>query len=92
MSETITVTLPGSLVAKTTPLLQQSGLDLEAFVCRILQVYVGMWQRRRIQERLARGYDELAAMYDDLAAELADEVWLPLENEALLRTETGLAV
>jgi uncharacterized membrane-anchored protein YhcB (DUF1043 family) len=42
---------------------------------------------RSLRERLARDYDELAAHYDEIAAELADEVWLPLENEALLHTE-----
>jgi hypothetical protein len=41
----------------------------------------------QIRERLAQDYDELAAMYDELAGELADEAWLPLENEALARTE-----
>ena len=43
-----------------------------------------------LQDRLARDYDELAALYDELAAELADEVWLPLENEALLRIEKDM--
>lgn len=42
---------------------------------------------RQLREQLARDYDELAAMYNELASELADEVWLPLENEALSRTE-----
>lgn len=43
-----------------------------------------------LKERLARDYDELAEQYDELAAELADEVWLPLENEALLRIEQDM--
>jgi len=43
-----------------------------------------------LQERLARDYDELTALYDELAAELADEIWLPLENEALLRIEKDM--
>ncbi len=43
--------------------------------------------RGSTQERLAREYDELATLYDELATELSDETWLPLENEALLRTE-----
>lgn len=41
----------------------------------------------QLREQLAQDYDDLAAMYDELADELADEVWLPLENEALSRTE-----
>ena len=44
-------------------------------------------QTHQIREQLAQDYDALAAMYDELADELADEVWLPLENEALSRTE-----
>ena len=39
---------------------------------------------------LARDYDELADHYNELAAELADEVWLPLENESLLRMERDI--
>ena len=39
------------------------------------------------QEQLVSDYDELAASYDEPAADLADEVWLPLEYEALLRAE-----
>jgi restriction endonuclease Mrr len=42
----------------------------------------------KLRERLAQDYDDLAAMYDELADELADEVWLPLENEASSRTES----
>ena len=42
----------------------------------------------QLREQLARDYDELAAMYEELAEELADEIWLPLENEALSRTES----
>jgi hypothetical protein len=45
---------------------------------------------RPLQERLASDYDELADHYDELAAELADEIWLPLENEALLRVEKDI--
>jgi hypothetical protein len=43
-------------------------------------------QRLPQQAQLARDCDELAASYGELAAELADEVWLPIENEALLRS------
>ncbi len=40
-----------------------------------------------LHERVAQDYDALAAMYDELADELADEVWMPAENAALLQTE-----
>jgi hypothetical protein len=43
-----------------------------------------------LQEQLAKDYDELAAHYDELAAELADDIWLPLENEALAGIEKEL--
>jgi glycine cleavage system regulatory protein len=91
MSEAIAVTLPGRLVTEISPLLQQNDLDLETFVCRVLQTYVTMSRQHRIQVRLARDYDELATMYNELATELADEVWLPLENQALLHTERDMA-
>ena len=43
--------------------------------------------RHPFQEQLARDYDDLAALYAELATELADEVWLPVENEAMLHIE-----
>ena len=87
MAETITITLPEELTAEIKPLLRKSNVDLETFVHRAIQAYVAALRQRRIQEQLAHDYEALAAMYDELAAELADEVWLPLENEALLHTE-----
>jgi hypothetical protein len=39
------------------------------------------------RERLATDYAELSSMYEELREELADEIWLPLENEALLKAE-----
>lgn len=89
MTKAMTVTLPSELVAEIESLLLQSDLDLDTFVCQIVQSYVAKSQQRQIQEQLARDYDELAAMYDELADELADKIWLPAENEALLQTEEG---
>lgn len=43
--------------------------------------------QRTLKERLAADYDLLAANYDELADELADETWLPAENEALQHIE-----
>ncbi|MBX7234636.1 MAG: hypothetical protein K1X65_09650 [Caldilineales bacterium] len=40
-----------------------------------------------VRDRLAHDYDILASMYAELADELADEVWVPVENAALLQTE-----
>ncbi len=40
-----------------------------------------------LKEKLAADYELLAASYDELADELADEIWLAPENEALQHTE-----
>jgi len=89
MAETITVKLSEELGAELMPLLQQTHTDLNTFVYRAIRAYVTDLRSHQTEERLARDYDALAAMYDELAVELADEVWLPRENEALLHTEQG---
>ncbi len=36
-----------------------------------------------LEQQLAQDYETLAMMYTELADETSDELWLPLENEAL---------
>ena len=57
--------------------------ELEGFVYQAVHAYVTTLRNQQVQEQLARDYDELAAIYPELAADLADDVWMPLENEAL---------
>ena len=52
--------------------------------------YSQTFPSNQLREQLAQDYDGLAAMYNELADELADEVWLPIENEALSRTERSV--
>jgi len=85
MSETVTLAQRIYEQAQTLP--EESLLDLATYV-EFLRFKAQKAQP--VQERLARDYDELATLYDELAAELADEVWLPLENEALLRVEKDI--
>ena len=40
-----------------------------------------------LERQLAQDYDALAMMYTELADETSDELWLPLENEALAQVE-----
>ena len=84
-SDSATVRLSGDVVAEIESV--WTGTDLDSFVDQAVQAYVAALLRRKLQEQLARDYDELATFYPELAAELADEVWLSAENEALLRTE-----
>lgn len=81
------VKLPGSLVTEIQGI--QPGVNLDSFVREAVGAYIVADQRRRLQQQLAQEYDALAAMYSELADELADEVWLPAENAALLQTERG---
>ena len=80
----INVTLARRICEQAQGLPEMSLLELERYV-EFLRFKAG--KSLTLQEQLASDYDELAASYDELAAELADEVWLPLDNEALLRAE-----
>ena len=44
-----------------------------------------------MRELLAKQYDELAAMWNELAEDPAEERWLAVENEALMKFEKSLA-
>ena len=85
MSETTMLAQRICEQAQTLP--EDSLLDLATYV-EFLRFKAQKAQA--VQERLARDYDELATLYDELAAELADEVWLPLENEALFHIEKDM--
>ncbi|MBM4456456.1 MAG: hypothetical protein FJ011_01620 [Chloroflexi bacterium] len=82
------VKLPDSLVTEIQGV--QPGVNLDSFVRQAVRAYITAARRRALQQKLAKDYDALAAMYSELADELADEVWLPAENAALLRTEQGI--
>lgn len=79
------VELPDELVAEIEEVSNDTGV--ETFVHQAVRAYVSLVRQRSREEQLAKDYDNLADLYDELAAALADEVWLPLENEALLHTE-----
>lgn len=88
-SETVVVTLPGKLIAEIEAV--QESPDLETFVHQAIQMYITSLRQHRVQQQLADDYDQLALLYSELSSELADEDWLPLENEALTRTGTEMA-
>ena len=79
------IELPSDLVAQINTVL--SDMSLENFVYQAIKVYADTMRNHQEEAQLAADYDQLANIYDELAEELADETWLPLENEALLRTE-----
>ncbi len=79
---TVVVQIPSQLVAEIEAV--ATGTDLESFVFQAIQSYLEAVRRHQWLEQLAKDYDELATIYSELTDELTDEVWLPLENEALL--------
>lgn len=79
------IELPSHLVVEIEAVL--AGRDIESFVYQAIQTYTATLRQHPDRSQLAADYDKLAIIYDELAAELADEVWLPLENEALLQLE-----
>ncbi len=83
------IRLPGALVTEIQG--AQPGVSVDSFVREAVRSYIAAGQQRRLQKQLAQDYDDLAAMYAELGDELADEVWLPAENAALLQTEKARA-
>lgn len=77
------IVLPDQLITEINPIIEGTQISLDEFVLQAVSVYLQAIGRRRLRAQLEREYDELANMYDELAAELRDESWLPLENEAL---------
>jgi hypothetical protein len=80
-ADTAVVELSSDIVAEIEQV--RGDTDLEGFVYQVVHAYVTTLHNQKAQEQLARDYDELAAIYPEIAAELADDVWAPLENEAL---------
>jgi hypothetical protein len=84
-ADSMVIKLPGDVVAEIETV--RAGVDVEAFVHQAIHSYVESLLEEKLPQRLDRDYDELAAMYAELASDLADELWLPSENGALLQTE-----
>lgn len=91
MSEPVTVTLSPEILSNLEPVVAETRESIETIVNGAVAEYLRQWERRRMREQLVVQYDELAAMWDELAEDLADERWLPVENEALLQFERELA-
>ncbi len=85
-SKTTIVRLPSNIVTEIEAV--RADTTLESFVQEAVQAHLAVLRQQQTGQQLAKDYDELALMYPDLMADLADEVWLPLENEALLQTAT----
>ncbi len=85
-----TIIISERLTAEIQSIIDETHIPFEDFVHQALMAYLQAWKRRKLQTQLEQEYEDLAAMYDELAAELADETWLPLENETLLHFEQNL--
>ena len=64
--------------------------SLEAIVNEAVAEYLRLWKKRKRRDQLAAEYEELAAIWKELAEDIADEKWLPAENEALIKFEKSL--
>lgn len=91
MTQTMTVTLSAKIVSQLEPVAEESHESIEAIVNAAIGEYLRLWEKRKLREQLGRQYQELAAMWDELVEDLADEKWLPVENEALAQFEKTLA-
>jgi len=79
------------ILSDLEPVVAETRESIETIVNGAVAEYLRQRERRRMREQLVVQYDELAAMWDELAEDLADERWLPVENEALLQFERELA-
>ena len=81
ISDVTLIRLPQHLVAEIEAL--GEGQSVERVVEQAVQTYVDIWHRQHQAVQLAQDYSDLASLYAELSHELADEVWLSCENEAL---------
>ncbi len=91
MSETLTITLSPKVLAELEPIRAETHESLELLVNAAITEYLRLWKKRKLRELLAKQYEELAAMWNELAEDLAEERWLAVENESLMKLEKSLA-
>ena len=87
----LTVTLSPKAISELESVAAETHESIESLVNTAVAEYARLWKKRKAHEQLARQYEELAALWAELAGDLADEKWLPVENEALLQFEKRLA-
>ena len=90
MSQTKRVTLSPQILSELEPIIAETHENIEAIVNVAMAEYLRLWKKRKSREQLAKQYEELAAMWNELAEDVADEKWLPVENEALSKFEKAL--
>ena len=91
MPETLTITLSPKVLADLEPIRAETRESLELIVNAAITEYLRLWKKRKLRELLAKQYEELAAMWNELAEDLAEERWLAVENESLMKLEKSLA-
>jgi hypothetical protein len=55
-----------------------------------ITIYLQTYAERKLRERLETEYRALAEMWPELSADLADDQWLSVENDALDKFEKSL--
>ena len=78
-------------MAELEPIRAETHESLELLVNAAITEYLRLWKKRKLRELLAKQYEELAAMWNELAEDLAEERWLAVENESLMKLEKSLA-
>ena len=91
MPEALNITLSPKVLAELEPIRAETHESVELIVNAAITEYLRLWKKRKLRELLAKQYDELAAMWNELAEDLAEERWLAVENEALMKFEKSLA-
>lgn len=77
----IAVIIPDDLLAEIEAV--QANADLESFVCQAVRSYIGAIRQRKRHNKVNREYAGSEGQYHELSADLAEEVWLRLEQDAL---------
>jgi hypothetical protein len=68
----------------------EQHISVEAVMNEAVTTYLQTYAERKLRERLQQDYQALAEMWPELKAELDDEKWLAVENEALAKFEQSI--
>lgn len=86
MTTTLTLTVDPELES----IAAQQNTTVASVIQAALDVYLQTRHQRVLRERLQQDYQALTEMWPELKAELDDEKWMAVENEALAKFEQSI--
>jgi hypothetical protein len=68
----------------------EQHISVEAVMNEAITTYLQTYAERKLRERLETDYRALSDVWPELSADLANDQWLPVENDALDKFEKSL--